>query len=73
MRLEDPAVSTVHCTVTADPRRGYVIEDSGSTNGTLLNGRRIQGDVELSYGDRINVGSTIVRFYIEEVPDRPAS
>ncbi len=71
VRLEDPAVSTVHCTVTVDPHRGFLIADSGSTNGTLLNGRRIQGDVELSYGDRINVGSTILRFYMEEVAERP--
>jgi len=71
LRLEDPAVSTVHCTVTVDPRRGWVIEDAGSTNGTQVNGRRIPGELELSYGDRINVGSTIIRFYIEEVPERP--
>ena len=73
VRLEDPAVSTVHCSVRVDSRRGYLIQDSDSTNGTLLNGRRIQGEVELSYGDRINVGSTIIRFYLEEVPDKPSA
>ncbi len=71
LRLEDPAVSTVHCRVYVDPHRGYIMEDSGSTNGTLVNGRRVQGEVELSYGDRINVGSTILRFYMEEVAERP--
>ncbi len=72
LRLDDPAVSTEHFRVSAPAGKGPVIEDLGSTNGTLLNGRRIEGAVELSYGDRINAGSTILRFYIEEVPDRPA-
>ena len=69
LRLDDAAVSTVHCTVTQDPRKGWILEDAGSTNGTRLNGRRIEAPVALSYGDRISVGSTILRFYIEEVPE----
>lgn len=71
VRFEDPTVSTLHCRVSSDPHKGYVIEDCGSTNGTVVNGRRIEGPSELSYGDRISVGSTILRFYIEEIPDRP--
>ena len=67
VRLEDPAVSTLHCRVSPDPRKGFVIEDLGSTNGTLVNGRRIEGPSELSYGDRITIGSTILRFYVEEI------
>ena len=50
----------------------YSIEDRGSTNGTFLNGRRIEGPVSLHYGDRIMIGSTILRFYVEEKPDRAA-
>jgi pSer/pThr/pTyr-binding forkhead associated (FHA) protein len=71
MRLEDPAVSAEHCKVSPGPHGGHLIEDCGSTNGTLVNGRRIEGSVALSYGDRISLGSTIVRFYVEEVTDRP--
>jgi pSer/pThr/pTyr-binding forkhead associated (FHA) protein len=71
IRLEDPAVSTLHCRVTNHPDKGYLIEDCGSTNGTVVNGRKIEHPVELSYGDRINVGSTILRFYLEEIADIP--
>jgi pSer/pThr/pTyr-binding forkhead associated (FHA) protein len=71
LRLEDSTASAEHCRVSVHADRGFVIEDCGSTNGTFLNGRRIEGQVELTYGDRITLGSTIVRFYIEEIPDRP--
>jgi len=59
VRLDDPTVSSEHCRVSSHPE-----------NGTLLNGRRIDRPAELSYGDRIGIGSTIIRFYREEVPDR---
>lgn len=36
---------------------GAAIEDLGSTNGTLVNGRRIIGAEELRPGDLIEVGS----------------
>ena len=65
-------MSSEHCRVSTRANEGFMIEDCGSTNGTLLNGRRIEKPVELSYGDRISVGSTLIRFYREEVPDRPA-
>ena len=71
VRLDDPAVSNLHCKISADAAGGHVIEDCGSTNGTLVNGRHIVVPVALSYGDRISVGSTILRFYMEEIPDRP--
>ena len=37
---------------------GFVIEDLGSRNGTLVNGRLITGPEILSPGDRIQVGAT---------------
>lgn len=36
---------------------GAVVEDLGSTNGTLLNGSRIASPKKLSTGDTIEVGS----------------
>ena len=70
LRLTDPAVSAVHCRITARKGGGFSLEDSASTNGTMVNGRRIEGQVELTFGDRIRVGSTIVRFYVEELPEK---
>jgi len=70
IRLSDSAVSREHCRVSARADTGHVIEDCGSTNGTIVNGRRIEGPVELRYGDRVSIGSTILRYYVEEMPDR---
>jgi pSer/pThr/pTyr-binding forkhead associated (FHA) protein len=38
----------------------YWVEDLGSTNGTLLNGRRVFGAVPLRKGDRVQVGRTVL-------------
>lgn len=70
MRLTDPTVSREHCRVSPGSGTGHVIEDCGSTNGTMVNGRRIEGPVDLRYGDRIRIGSTIVRYYVEEVTEK---
>jgi pSer/pThr/pTyr-binding forkhead associated (FHA) protein len=40
----------------------YWVEDLGSRNGTLLNGRRIRGAERLWPGDRLTVGSCTFRF-----------
>ena len=39
----------------------YILTDLGSTNGTRLNGQTIQTR-ELSDGDRITIGSTVLEF-----------
>ena len=39
-----------------------MIEDLGSTNGTLVNGTRIDGEQVLQDGDVISVGATHMRF-----------
>ncbi|SFC44620.1 DNA-binding transcriptional activator of the SARP family [Nocardioides terrae] len=41
---------------------GYLVKDLGSTNGTYVNGRRLDRPHLLSGGDRIEVGATVVRF-----------
>lgn len=38
------------------------IVDAGSTNGTLINGRRVEGRSVLRHGDVVQVGSTVFRF-----------
>jgi pSer/pThr/pTyr-binding forkhead associated (FHA) protein len=55
----DNFVSQVHARVF---RRGddYWVEDLGSTNGTLLNGRRMTGPSPLRRGDRVQVGRTVL-------------
>ncbi len=48
-------VSRVHCRVTALPDGGLELRDLDSTNGTFVNGERIE-TARLASGDRIQVG-----------------
>ena len=59
--LTDGNVSRRHCEVRSSSR-GYVVVDLGSTNGTKVNGLRIQGEQALQDGDIVSVGSTHLRF-----------
>jgi serine/threonine-protein kinase len=55
---KDPGVSRLHAVLTARPDGGWSVMDSGSPNGTVVNGREIKpGEpVPLRDGDRINLG-----------------
>lgn len=59
--IHDARVSRAHAMVE---RRGpvYVAGDLGSTNGTLVNGVRLQGERVLQEGDKIVVGRTVLKF-----------
>jgi len=48
-------VSRLHCRLTADRSDQLIVEDLGSTNGTLVNGKRVERMV-LRPGDRLGVG-----------------
>jgi ABC transport system ATP-binding/permease protein len=48
-------VSRLHCRLTADRSDQLVVEDLDSTNGTLVNGRRVKRSL-LRAGDRLKVG-----------------
>lgn len=71
LRLDDPLVSQAHCRVVW--RGGhFVLQDLGSTNGTLVDGRRVQ-DVVLRPGCEIVVGNTrLLVFGAEEEGAAPA-
>jgi len=49
------AISRQHCAILRDENR-VAIKDLGSRNGTLVNGVKIEGEVELATGDEITVG-----------------
>ena len=56
--LMDPAISRKHCVIS---RQGNVIrvEDPDSTNGTLVNGNRVES-AEIRPGDNLRIGGTRV-------------
>ena len=64
--IDDPLLSRRHSLITGDEQGDFSIEDLNSTNGTFLNSRKVQKKSRLQYGDRIVLGNTILRFYLEE-------
>jgi predicted component of type VI protein secretion system len=57
----DDYASTLHARV--EPRRdGIWIQDVGSTNGTFVNGVRVEAPRKLAPGDVIRIGETDLRF-----------
>lgn len=58
--VEDDFVSANHAMLTFRGRSWFV-EDQGSTNGTYVNGHRIDRPVALSYGDELTIGRVRMR------------
>jgi pSer/pThr/pTyr-binding forkhead associated (FHA) protein len=62
--LNDPNVSRQHAEIR--PRGGsWVLSDLGSTNGSCLNGRRIDSPEVLKRGDEIELGTSALTFELE--------
>ena len=62
--VDDPNVSRSHAEIR--PRGGsWVVSDLNSTNGTRLNGRRLQGAEVLKPGDEIELGTSLLTFELE--------
>src|SRR5438552_9669305 len=58
--LDDPTVSKHHAKVRYDGRAW--VEDTNSTNGTFVNGRRAETPLPLARGDRIALGTAKIVF-----------
>jgi pSer/pThr/pTyr-binding forkhead associated (FHA) protein len=65
LAVDDPLMSRRHFRVSVE-RGEFTIEDLGSTNGTILNARRLERVERLLYGDRVLAGGTVIRFFVEE-------
>jgi len=64
VRIDDRFASGIHARLYS---RGasYYVEDMGSTNGTYLNGARLNGEAELSDLDEVKIGDTELRFELQ--------
>jgi hypothetical protein len=61
IRVEDPFASSSHARIF--DRGGVMyLEDMGSTNGTYLNGRKVQAAERLDMGDTIRIGDSEYRY-----------
>jgi pSer/pThr/pTyr-binding forkhead associated (FHA) protein len=71
---EDEEISRRHARISREAGGDYAIEDLGSSNGTFVNGLRIQSPRLLALDDTIEVGGTtlVVRGIVQPEPVAPA-
>ena len=70
VELDDGKVSAYHAAMVCQPT-GFELKDNNSTNGTFVNGHQITSHY-LADGDSIEIGSTELRFLIDE-PEHPVA
>jgi pSer/pThr/pTyr-binding forkhead associated (FHA) protein len=70
----DVEISRQHARISAETDGRFGIEDLGSTNGTYINGRRLEERTTLETGDRIAVGASTLVVQVGSLqPTPPAS
>ena len=67
--ITDPAASRRHFQVAAKDGKWFVT-DLGSKNHTYLNAEKLEKPIELTNGDRIQVGETVLSFLAEDIADK---
>jgi pSer/pThr/pTyr-binding forkhead associated (FHA) protein len=63
--IDDPLASRRHARLGWELGR-LTVEDLGSVNGVLLNGRRVEGVIELNNGDELRFGNQRIEVVITE-------
>ncbi len=66
--IQDPEVSSEHAEIRSEGS-GFLLEDVGSTNGTLLNKVKINQPTSLVSGALIQVGKTQLQFMFGKPPE----
>jgi diguanylate cyclase (GGDEF)-like protein len=73
IRVNDPRASRLHARITCERNETgetrYRLSDLDSTNGTLLNGKRIESAF-LQDGDKFEIGEQLIRFEMLDEIDR---
>ena len=66
--LYEDSVSKIHCAFHRDAKGTVFVIDSGSRNGTEVNGRMLNAGqrLELAHGDTVRVCSTVLLFVLPE-------
>ncbi len=74
LMVDDPSVSKIHAALVVGPDGSLSVADTGSTNGTFVNGERISYGkaVKLDPNDTIKFGTVEVSFERLPTPDLPA-
>lgn len=69
LRFDDSEMSAQHAAIEFTGK-GFRVCDLGSTNGTSVNGQRVQAH-DLAPGDRIEIGQHLLQLRIEEHSREP--
>ncbi len=69
----DTSISRVHAEIVLEEDGGVIIRDAGSRNGTIVNGKVIDGAHVLKLGDRIKMGAAGADLDVRELtaPGQP--
>jgi sigma-B regulation protein RsbU (phosphoserine phosphatase) len=65
--LDNPAISRHHAQVLQS-HGSYFVEDLRSRNGTYLNGKLLEGRVQLGEGDQIRISEVLLAFQNSAIP-----
>ena len=68
LSLSDGSISRAHCSVERG-EGGYKLLDLNSTNGTAVNGHPVVAPTPLEGGDKIFLGSSVLRFAFSDAVD----
>ena len=68
IQIPDPMVSRKHFVIRADGDAHRIVEMKAK-NGIFVNGEKVT-EKELSDGDQIQVGDTVLTYYVDDQPDR---
>lgn len=68
--INDAEISRHHASIKFQPE-GFVIEDLGSTNGTVINGQKLAGPHYLHPGEIINLGEHISLVFDRQISFDP--
>lgn len=63
--IPDPTISSKHCMLTREPDGCYLLLDNGSTNGTRVNGMKVQSQ-RLSNSDILQFGGVELLYESQE-------
>lgn len=68
IRIDSLYVSRKHARIEQDEERAVLV-DLGSSNGTSLNGERVEGSARLSPGDIVRIGDVTLECLAEDLTD----
>lgn len=68
--LEFNGISRYHFKISASGEGQFLIEDTGSKNGTFVNNKKIEGQVALNKGDMVKLGAIAMKYLPKGDPER---